>query len=228
MIVALVGQKGGVGKSTLAICLGVAAFQRGRSTLLVDADPQGTLRTWSEVAAERRRLGPNVMAMGSLMHRPGELDAVARYYDWTFIDCPPSHGEVQRSALMVAHIALLPCGPSASDIWALSSSLELVRAARTLRPGLRAAVVVTRKQSRTSLGRDVRSVLQQSGFPVLNSEMAYRVAYQEALALGGGVTDRKNDPAAHEVRAMFDEVEKFAYAPQEASGGYSTQAAASA
>jgi chromosome partitioning protein len=233
MIVTVMGQKGGVGKSTTAICLGMAAFGRGLSTLLVDADPQGTLRTWSEVAAENQQAAPTVVSMGASMHRPGQLEAVAKNYDWTFIDCPPRHGDVQRSALMIADVALLPCGPSASDVWALSSSVELVRAARTMREGLVAAVVITRKQPRTALGKEARAVLESSGLTVLSSELLYRVAYQEALAAGTGVTgsgsasartvsSRRRDPAACEVQALFEELEKLDHAEKK-SGCFPAQ-----
>ncbi len=229
MIITLMGQKGGVGKSTTAICLGMAAFERGLSTLLVDADPQATLQTWSEVAAENERPAPTVVSMGAEMHRPGALQAVAGGYDVTLIDCPPRHGDVQRSALMVADLALLPCGPSASDVWALSSSLELVRSARALRPSLIACVVITRKQPRTALGKEARSVLEKSGLTVLSSELLYRVAYQEALAAGSGVTSngRRRDAAACEVQALFEELEKLVHAEKK-SGCFPTQALASA
>jgi chromosome partitioning protein len=228
MIVTLMGQKGGVGKSTTAICLAMAALERGQSTLLVDADPQGTVQTWSEVAAEHQRRAPTVVSMGSAMHRPGQLESVARNYDWTFIDCPPRHGEVQRSALMISDLAILPCGPSASDVWALSSSLELIQSARGLRESLTACIVINRKQPRTALGRDVRAVLEKSGLQVLESELFYRVAYQEAIAAGLGVTSRgRRDPAAREMRALFEEVEKIVYAEKK-SGCFPAQAVASA
>ena len=227
MIVTLMGQKGGVGKSTTAICLGMAAFERGLSTLLVDADPQGTIRTWSEVAAENQRPAPTVVAMGAAMHRPGQLDVVAASYDWTFIDCPPRHGDVQRSALMIADLAILPCGPTASDIWALNSSLELVRSARSLRESLQACVVITRKQPRTALGKEARAVLEKSGLTVLESELFYRVAYQEAVSAGTGVTARRRDAAACEVQALFEEVEKLVHAEKK-SGCVPTQVLASA
>src|SRR5690349_7963521 len=112
------------------------------------------------------------------MHRPGQLQTVAKNYEWTFIDCPPRHGEVQRSALMISDLAILPCGPSASDVWALSTSLELVQSAREVRESLQACIMISRKQPRTSLGKDARSVLAQSGVRVLDSELLYRVAYQ--------------------------------------------------
>ncbi|MBA2685034.1 MAG: AAA family ATPase, partial [Gemmatimonadaceae bacterium] len=85
---------------------------------------QGTTRTWGEVASERGHAAPTVVAMGATMHRAGQLRDVARGYDLTLIDCPPRHGEVQRSALMVSDVAVLPCGPSAADAWALSAALD--------------------------------------------------------------------------------------------------------
>jgi chromosome partitioning protein len=207
VILALAGQKGGVGKSTIAICVATEAMARGRTVLLVDADPQGTARTWGDVAAENDRKVPSVVAMGATMHRPGQLPKVAAGFDLVVIDCPPRQGDVQRSALMVADLAVLPCGPSAADAWALASSVALVTEAQTLRPDLRACVVITRKQGRTALGKGAREVLKESGLPVLGAELGYRVAYQEALGAGQGVTAYAvRDPAADEVRALVDEL----------------------
>jgi len=226
MIVAFAGQKGGVGKSTAAVCLAVAALERGARVLLVDADPQGTARTWGEVAAERGRPSPTVVAMGAQMHKPGQLREVASGYDVTFIDCPPRHGEVQRSALMVANIAVLPCGPSAADAWALAASLDVVNEARTMREELLACVLLTRKQGRTALGKGARQVLESAGLPVLESELASRVAFQEALATGQGITTyAPRDAGTREIFDLLDELERMFHG-QKASGRFATQAAA--
>ena len=225
MIVSLLGQKGGIGKSTTAVCLAMAALQRGAAVLVVDADPQGTIRTWNDVANERGASVPTVVAMGPSMHRPGQLDVLARRYDLTLIDCPPRHGDIQRSALMIADCALLPCGPSAADVWALSSTLEMVAEARTLREQLQAAIVITRKQGRTTLGKAARAVLEASGVTVLGSELSYRISYQEALAAGSGVTQHcPRDRAAREVAALLTELKEFVHV-EEASGCYPTQTA---
>jgi chromosome partitioning protein len=213
MIVAVAGQKGGVGKSTIAICLSAESGERGRRALLVDADPQGTTRTWGELAtetAERSLWMPTIVAMGETMHRPDQLPRLAAGFDDVLIDCPPRHGGVQRSALMVADLALLPCGPSAADAWALASSIELVQEARTLRPGLLAAVVITRKKGRTALGKGARTMLEEGGLPVLVAELGDRIAYQEALAAGLGVSRyAPKDAAGREVRTLFDELAAF-------------------
>jgi chromosome partitioning protein len=226
MIVAFAGQKGGVGKSTTAVCLAVAALERGSRVLLVDADPQGTVRTWGEVAAERKRPAPTVIAMGASMHKQGQLMALAANYDMTFIDCPPRHGEVQRSALMVADVVVLPCGASAADAWALATSLEVVREARAMRDELLACVLITRKQGRTALGKAARKVLESTGLPVLTTELGSRIAYQEALAGGQGITSYAvRDAGTREIFDLLDELGRVFHG-QEASGRFVAQAAA--
>jgi chromosome partitioning protein len=226
MIVAFAGQKGGVGKSTTSVCLAVAALERGARVLLVDADPQGTVRTWGEVAAERRRPAPTVVAMGASMHKAGQLGALASNYDMTFIDCPPRNGDVQRSALMIADVVVLPCGASAADAWALTTSLEVVREAQSLRDDLLACVLIARKQGRTSLGRGARKVLEAAGLPVLETELGSRVAYQEALATGQGITTyAPRDAGAREVFDLLDELGRLFHG-QETSGRFVAQAAA--
>lgn len=206
-ILAVAGQKGGAGKSTVAICLAAEAVARGRRVLLVDADPQGTARTWGAVAAEAGLPSPTIVAMGATMHKPGQLSQAAESFDLVVIDCPGKLGDIQRSALLVADLALLPCGPSAADAWAISSSIELVHEARTFRPALRAAVVITRKQGRTSLGQAARDVLAEAGLPVLETELGYRIAFQESLGAGRGVSSyAPKDPAADELRALYEEL----------------------
>lgn len=226
MIIAFAGQKGGIGKSTTAIAVAAAAHDRGMRVLLVDADPQGTARTWADVAGEAGHATPTVVAMGATMHKSGQLASIAQSYDLTVIDCPPRHGDVQRSALMVADVVVLPSGPSAADAWALASSIEVVQEARVLREELVALVLITRKQGRTALAKSARRVLESSGFPVLGTELGYRVAYQEALASGRGVTTHApRDAAAAEITALLAELENYAHG-QEESRRFVAQAAA--
>lgn len=203
----MTGQKGGVGKSTLAICIAAELLARHHKVLLVDADPQGTVRTWAEVAAELGQPLPSIVSMNSTMHRPEQLPTVRQGYDDVIIDCPPRHGDIQRSALMVADMALLPCGPSAADAWALAASIDLVNEARTLRDDLAVRIVITRKQGRTALGRSAREDLAKSGIELLKSELGYRVAFAESLGAGQGVTTyAPRDAAAEEIRALVTEL----------------------
>lgn len=210
-VVAIAGQKGGAGKTTVAIALAVEWMHRGQRVLLVDADPQQTARTWAEVASEQGRPCPTTVHMGANLWQPDQLPQLATGFDITIIDTPPRLGDVQRAALMVAGVVLMPCGPSTHDTWALAASLELINQARTLRPEMKAAVLLTRKVASTVIGREAREVLTSTGLPVFNTEIGYRTDYQEASAAGlGASTYRPSSPAAAEVRGMVDELEVFA------------------
>jgi chromosome partitioning protein len=209
-IIAVGGLKGGVGKTTLSTNLASEAARQKRRVLLVDADPQQSSLAWGQLASESGKPAPAVVAMGPTMHRPGQLSAIAQDYDAVVIDCPPRGDDLQRSALAVADLVLLPCGPSSLDAWGLAGMLKLIDEARVMRPSMQVAVVITRRQVGTVLGREIRTALAEAQHTILNSELAYRVAYQEAIAVGLGVsTYRPQDPAADEVRALFDELREY-------------------
>lgn len=206
-ILAFVGQKGGTGKSTLALAVACELHRRGSRVLLVDADPQGTARTFGDVAAELGRDAPTITAMGPGLHRPDQLPRLAEGFGHVVIDCPPGTGQVQRSAVMVADVAVLPVGPSPVEVWSLAETIRLVEEAQTLRPELAAALVINRKDPRTALGRSVRESLATAGLPVLEAEVALRVALAEAPAAGQGITVYAPDsPAAAEIRSLVAEI----------------------
>lgn len=211
MIVSFVGQKGGSGKSTLAICVAAELASQGRNVLLVDADPQGTATTWHDVASEKGHAGaaPTVVAMTGSLHKPEQIPKLAAAYDDIVIDCPPRLAEVQRSALMVSHVAILPCGPSAPDAWALAESIRTVTEALTYRPDLKAAIAINKKRTGTAAAKGARDALTAAGLPVLDTEIGLRQAFQEALAAGLGVCSyASRDAASDELRALVREIGK--------------------
>lgn len=206
MILALCGQKGGSGKTTTAIAVAAELHARGSRVLLVDADPQGSARTWAAVAAEAGQETPTVVGMGADLYKPTQLPTLAKNFEHVVIDCPGRNDNIQRAALMMADLAVLPCGPAAVDAWALAESLELVRSAQVVRPDLCAAVLLTRLVSRTVIGAGAREALAEGGLPILTATLGFRVAYQEALAAGMGVAQYGVGDVAEEVRALTDEV----------------------
>lgn len=210
LVIAFAGQKGGVGKSTAAISVASEWHVRGHRVLLVDADPQGTSLTWGAVAAEAGRQPPAVIAMGATMHRDGQLGRVGEGFDRIVIDCPPRHDAIQRSALMCADLAILPCGPHPADVWALAAGAALIEEAQTVHPWLRGAVLLTRKQGATAVGRAARGTLASAGLPVLRTELAHRVAYGEALAAGLGPAQyAPGDLCRLEVERLTDELDEM-------------------
>ncbi|MCB9558233.1 MAG: AAA family ATPase [Deltaproteobacteria bacterium] len=206
-IIALTAHKGGSSKSTVAISLATEFQLRGKRVLLVDADPQGSLRAWGEAAAGSGYAAPTIVAMGANLDRPEQLPALTSSYDLTLIDCPPGMTDVHRAALMVADLAIIPCGPSVVDAWALADTFALISKVSFLRPELQVSMLLTRTIQGTRVAASAREALADCRYHVFQAELHYRVAYQEAPALGIGVTRyAPGSRAAKEVRMLGDEV----------------------
>jgi len=207
MILSLVSQKGGVGKSTLAISIAWELFSRGRKVLIVDSDPQGTARETVEIAKEAGDASPSVVAMGKEMWRADQLPLIAKSFDDVVIDTPGRLGDVQRGALMASDIALIPIGQSAAEVWTVTTTVKLIEEAKMPHPSLLSAVVLTRRKPRTAIGKQAREPLHGAGLTVLHGETTDRMAWQECLGAGKGVAQyAPKDAAAKELRTIVDEV----------------------
>lgn len=206
MRIALVSQKGGVGKSTLAISIAWELAARGGSVLIVDGDPQGTARIAAEVAIENGKRPPAVVALGKDMCKPENLRRFERF-DHVVIDTPAKLGDVQRAALMIAEMALVPISQSGAEVWGNTDTIALISQAQTINAGLRASMVFVRKLANTALGKRARSIFEAQDFPLLAAETSFRVVWQEAVTAGVGVAQyAPKDKAAKELRAVVDEV----------------------
>ncbi len=215
MITALVSQKGGSSKSTLAVSIAWELMSRGAKVLLVDTDPQRTVSDVGAMAAESGHAAPTIVAMGKELFRPDQLPRLAQSFDHVIIDTPGRAGDIQNASLMVSDVALIPVGQSAAEMWAVSATLDIVSKARDLKEmhggTLKAALVVTRKMPRTALGKALRQTLSGSGLPTFTSETSQRVAWQECLGAGLGVAQyAPRDAAAKELRALVSELLTFA------------------
>ncbi|MCE9674097.1 AAA family ATPase [Myxococcus stipitatus] len=206
MIVALMSQKGGVGKSTLAAAVAWELHTRGHSVLVVDADPQGTVVATGEAAAEQGVPAPTIVALGKDMWRPEQLPRLAESYDMVVIDTPGRAGDIQRAALMVSGVAVIPIGQTAADAWATRKALEVVEEAQISRPELQAVLCCAKVQPHTVVGRGARDVAEGAGVRVLRTEITYRVGWQECLGAGMGAGQYTDPVAAEETRALVDEL----------------------
>ena len=162
-IVAVVAEKGGSGKSTVAINIAAELASRGLRALLVDADVQGTSLTWAGIAADDAK-APRTVALGDNLR--AELPRIAAEHDWTIVDCPGQASKRAAAAVLLADVALLPCAPSPADAWALATTAKLIGEAQELRPDLRAAVLFTRVD-RSTIGTSARAAVEGLGVPVL-------------------------------------------------------------
>lgn len=208
MIIGLLNQKGGVGKTTLSVNLAASFARTGERVLLIDVDPQGSALDW----AAAREDAPFFSVIGlprATVHK--EITQIGHSYDHIIIDGPPRVTDLARSALMASDFVLIPVLPSPYDIWAADGIVKLIDEARVYKENIKSAFVINRKIVNTAIGRDVNEALGIYPVHVLSSSVAQRVIFAEAAAQGKAVYEiDKQGPAAAEIEAVAAEIKELA------------------
>lgn len=204
MKISIQNQKGGVGKTTLAIHISHALALKGARVLLVDADPQGSARDWAAARSDK----PPFSVIGldrPTLHR--DLPPLAKDYDHVVIDEPPRVSELARSAIIASDLVVVPIQPSPYDVWAADEVIKLIREASVFKENLKSVFVINRRIVNTAIGRDVGDALAEYLIPVLKTVISQRVSFAESAAAGGTVLDTDpNGAAAKEILALTEEI----------------------
>lgn len=204
MIIGVLQQKGGVGKTTLALNLAAYFATTGARTLLVDADPQASALAWSSVR-DKAPMFPVIGMPKPTLHK--DLPAIARNYDVVVIDGAPRVNDLARSAIVACDVILIPVQPSPFDVWSASEIVSLISEAQILRPNIKAAFAINRKVANTAIGREIAKAFASQPFPLLSAGVIQRVALAETAAEGLTVFDTApSSPAAWEISALAEEL----------------------
>lgn len=183
-VIALLNQKGGAGKTTLATHIAGEFAGQGQRVTLLDADPQGSALDWSQrrlQSGQGRLYGVFGLARDTL-HR--EVPEIALQVDLVVIDGPPRVAALARSALLAADLVLIPVQPSAYDVWATQEMVSLIVEAQVFRPQLRAAFVINRRVVGTVIGREAHAALAGQPFGALPAEVSQRIVFADSVAAG--------------------------------------------
>lgn len=202
-VIAVLNQKGGAGKTTIATHLARALQLEGHKVLLIDSDPQGSARDWA--AVDEAQPLPVVGIDRPTIER--DLKSIAPH-DFVVIDGAPQAADLAISAIKAAHLVIIPVQPSPYDIWAASDLVDLVKQRIEVTDGaLRAAFVVSRHIAGTKLGGEITEALEGYGLPVMTTKIGQRVAFPGTAAKGTTVLDSEpSSDAAAEIRDLANEV----------------------
>jgi chromosome partitioning protein len=206
MIISILNEKGGVGKTTLTTNLARALKDNGKSVLLVDSDPQGSARDW-HVNGDG-----NVLEVVGLDRPTLDKDILkfAKNYDFIFIDGAPQLTTMAVKAILCSDIILIPVQPSPYDIWASKNLVDLIKQRQDVTSGNpKAAFVISRQIVNTNLGKEARVILRDYELPVFNSGTYQRVVYAETAANGQTVLSGQDASAKLEIKAIVNELMGF-------------------
>jgi chromosome partitioning protein len=204
MIISVLNQKGGVGKTTLSVNIAAQLAAEGKRVMLLDADPQGSSLDWA-AAREVESCFTVVGLPRATLHK--EISKFVQDYDHIIIDGPPRVTDLARSAIMAADVVIIPVQPSPYDVWAAQEVISLVDEARIYKENIKSVFVVNRKIANTAIGRDVGEALATYKTKVLESTVTQRVIFAEAAAVGKAVFEIDgNSSAASEIAALVHEI----------------------
>ena len=185
----ILAQKGGSGKTTVAVHMAVCAARQGLKTAILDIDPQRSAYNWNESRPEDRKLDAVAADIGQLagLLQRAKLGGV----ELAIVDTAPHSTGDAAIAAKLADYLLIPCRPARFDLDAVASTLELAKVANTP-----AAVVINAAATRGRLAEEARGALARQGATVIETVLHQRVAYSHAVIDGRSVHEYEPEGAA--------------------------------
>jgi chromosome partitioning protein len=193
----ILAQKGGSGKTTLAVHMAVCAARQKRRTALIDIDPQSSAFNWNESRDEGRKLDA---AKAEARQIPALLQqAKAGGIDLAIIDTAPHSDSAAAIAAQYADLVLIPCRPARFDLDAIASTVQIATVAK------KSATVVINAAPRGKLAEEARAALERQGITVIDTVLHQRAAYSHAVIDGRSVHEYEPDgKTAAEIDELYN------------------------
>ena len=199
-VITLAQQKGGSGKTTIAVNLAVAFARAGQRVALLDTDPQGSMGRWFMT---RRETGREDMefSTASAWGVSYECDKLRKEFDYVIVDTPPKVDADLRPALRESDLIIVPVSASQVDVWATESVLDLARRERRT-----TLIVLNRAKAGTRVLADVEQAVIDLGSERTMTVLGSRVAYAETLGQGISVLERGKGAWTNEIENLASEI----------------------
>ena len=205
MIIGMVNQKGGVGKTTLSINIAdcIARCTESR-VLLIDADKQGSAIAWINARSDKAKF--TVIGLASdQIHK--QIDDIAKDYDHVIIDAPAQLGRFAQSIIRSSDVVIIPVKPSPADVWAADDVINLCEQAHDINKNLKYFFAVNQKIQKTAIGQSIKKSLAAYSAGILDSEIMNRVVFATSFNDGQSVFDiDASSAASKEILAMTNEI----------------------
>lgn len=209
-IIAILNQKGGVGKTTLATNIATKLHLDGCKVLLIDSDNQGSARDWHAAGnSEMPVIGIDRPTLDK------DIQKIADNFDWVIIDGAPRLELMAVSAIKCADLVIIPVQPSPYDIWASDDLVNLIKSRQEITDGKpKAYFCISRRIINTAISNDAIEALRKYDIPKLHSSTSQRVVYAASAAKGQTVFDfvsgkGDNDKAKEEITNIVNEIKEI-------------------
>lgn len=202
-VIVIAQQKGGAGKTTLAIQLAVAWQQAGKQVAMLDVDPQGSLAAWRALRDQTvgEDDGPAVEALSG-WRLGNRLTSATRDADLVIVDSPPHAETDAKAAIRAADLVVLPIQPTMLDLWATEATLALAAAEKT-----KALLVLNRMPPRGLAADAVVAEIKSKKWPLAKNRLGSRQAFAASINEGKGVAETaRKSPAGKEIDALAKEL----------------------
>jgi len=200
-VLTIAQQKGGSGKTTLAVNLATAFLAAGQRVALLDTDPQGSLGRWFLQRRERLGAADMEFSTASAWGVGYEAEKLRKTNDIVLIDTPPKIDSDLRPALREADLILVPVASSHVDLWATDGVLDL--AARVGKPSI---IILNRCKAGTRLAEEIATAAALLNPDVAAARLGQRIVFAETLGQGLGAVETARSPARTEVEALAAEI----------------------
>ena len=206
-VIAILNQKGGVGKTTITANIGVALNKRGYRVLLVDSDSQASLRDWNE-ASEGELLNDDFSIIGLDRETLAkDVQVNKKGYDFVIIDGRAKAERMAGAAVKASDLVLIPVAPSALDVWGASDLVETIHARHEVTDGKpEAYFIVNNAKEGTRLIKEVKPAVEGLGFSTLGSIIHNREAYKQTMGEGLSVYSSSNQSCISEIEKLASEL----------------------
>ena len=202
-VIAILNQKGGVGKTTIAANIGMEILSSGHSVLMVDSDPQGSLRDWSETSGGE--LIPVIGLDRETLAK--DIEAVKAPYDFVVLDGRAKAEKMAGAAIRAADIVLIPVSPSALDVWGASDITEAISARHEMTEGKpHTFFVINAATKNTKLIDEIKPAAEEMGFKTLDTVIYSREIYKQTMGEGLSIHSSKNIDAINEIKNLTNEI----------------------